>query len=373
MLIICPECGGKLSDQAVSCPHCGYPLLEKTLVEDPGVPEEGVIDYLPCPKCGAPLKVQLVHENKPVGFWLSLLFIIVSGIGLFLSAVFETYWIGGLLILIFVIVGARGRNETNKYVVCDLCGYSTQTDEAEINKYIEKLIDRNNNEENQREDSNKPIYKEITLGSSYENRIGKIGLYVFACLLLLLLVFVIPDNRISIESQFPRYNFSSSSNVDNTYSYDELLSELNQLKEKKYFLTSVEERRMAYLEAKIAELDKAKKEDLQKEFDLFQKRYSKNFYNGGVGKNPYLSFTNSVANAIKTYNEAKDKETFKFTLQNLVTRYSSVVSELQKYNDAGFSDQLSEEQAQLIDNYDAVLYVLANFDSFANSITVQTK
>lgn len=30
MLIICPECGGKLSDQAVSCPHCGYPLRKFT-------------------------------------------------------------------------------------------------------------------------------------------------------------------------------------------------------------------------------------------------------------------------------------------------------------------------------------------------------
>lgn len=168
MLITCPECGKEISDQAVSCPNCGYPLHVGDIVEGE-LPDEGAYsDYLPCPKCGYPLKVQLVHENKPVGFWLSLFFIIVSGIGLFLSAVFETYWIGGLLILIFVIVGARGRNETNKYVVCDLCGYSTQTDEAEINKYIEKLIDRNNNEENQREDSNKPIYKEITLGSSYE-------------------------------------------------------------------------------------------------------------------------------------------------------------------------------------------------------------
>ena len=26
MLIICPECGLKISDKAISCPHCGYPL-----------------------------------------------------------------------------------------------------------------------------------------------------------------------------------------------------------------------------------------------------------------------------------------------------------------------------------------------------------
>ena len=27
-LIQCPECGGKLSDQAKVCVHCGYPLAE---------------------------------------------------------------------------------------------------------------------------------------------------------------------------------------------------------------------------------------------------------------------------------------------------------------------------------------------------------
>ena len=25
-LIVCPECGKQVSDQAESCPHCGYPI-----------------------------------------------------------------------------------------------------------------------------------------------------------------------------------------------------------------------------------------------------------------------------------------------------------------------------------------------------------
>ena len=29
MLIACPECGKQVSDQAVSCPHCGYVLKKK--------------------------------------------------------------------------------------------------------------------------------------------------------------------------------------------------------------------------------------------------------------------------------------------------------------------------------------------------------
>lgn len=28
MLITCPECGGKISDQAEACPGCGYPMAE---------------------------------------------------------------------------------------------------------------------------------------------------------------------------------------------------------------------------------------------------------------------------------------------------------------------------------------------------------
>lgn len=28
-LMICPECTGKVSDMAYSCPHCGYPIKKK--------------------------------------------------------------------------------------------------------------------------------------------------------------------------------------------------------------------------------------------------------------------------------------------------------------------------------------------------------
>lgn len=28
MLFACPECGGKVSDKAVACPGCGYPVEE---------------------------------------------------------------------------------------------------------------------------------------------------------------------------------------------------------------------------------------------------------------------------------------------------------------------------------------------------------
>lgn len=35
MLITCPECGGKVSDQAKACPHCGNPIKAKEKINPP--------------------------------------------------------------------------------------------------------------------------------------------------------------------------------------------------------------------------------------------------------------------------------------------------------------------------------------------------
>ena len=37
-LIHCPECANTISDQSVSCPHCGYPIAEKLRAAQPPVP-----------------------------------------------------------------------------------------------------------------------------------------------------------------------------------------------------------------------------------------------------------------------------------------------------------------------------------------------
>jgi len=42
-LIECPECGGKVSDKALACIHCGYPLQE---------PKEKQVEIQYCPYCG---------------------------------------------------------------------------------------------------------------------------------------------------------------------------------------------------------------------------------------------------------------------------------------------------------------------------------
>ena len=36
-LISCPECSHEVSDQAVACPHCGYPLREKPAAPSPSL------------------------------------------------------------------------------------------------------------------------------------------------------------------------------------------------------------------------------------------------------------------------------------------------------------------------------------------------
>lgn len=36
MLVDCPECKKKISDQATSCPHCGYMLRNTNIEERPG-------------------------------------------------------------------------------------------------------------------------------------------------------------------------------------------------------------------------------------------------------------------------------------------------------------------------------------------------
>ena len=42
-LMICPECGGQVSDKAHACPHCGYPIEE--LAKAAAVPEVCLYDY----------------------------------------------------------------------------------------------------------------------------------------------------------------------------------------------------------------------------------------------------------------------------------------------------------------------------------------
>ena len=43
-LMLCPECGGQVSDKAHTCPHCGYPI-EELLAKTPAIPEVCLYEY----------------------------------------------------------------------------------------------------------------------------------------------------------------------------------------------------------------------------------------------------------------------------------------------------------------------------------------
>lgn len=47
-IINCPACGGKVSDQAEKCPHCGQPMARK------------------CPKCGSTNITEISGTSKGV-------------------------------------------------------------------------------------------------------------------------------------------------------------------------------------------------------------------------------------------------------------------------------------------------------------------
>lgn len=49
MLIQCPECESKVSDKAVSCPHCGFPLQgEINPVQTTNKPKENAQYVISC-------------------------------------------------------------------------------------------------------------------------------------------------------------------------------------------------------------------------------------------------------------------------------------------------------------------------------------
>jgi hypothetical protein len=61
MLVSCPECQGKVSTEADTCPHCGYRMNRKPEAEPkPSLPQflAEVADRRPCPYCRHLVKVE---------------------------------------------------------------------------------------------------------------------------------------------------------------------------------------------------------------------------------------------------------------------------------------------------------------------------
>ena len=95
--MFCTNCGSQLDDRAVICPHCGVPTNNYYRpvqpAQQPAQPAEGFNQQMPAP-------AQQPAQSKPVnafaivglvlgisGIWLSVLFGIVSIIGLIFSIV----------------------------------------------------------------------------------------------------------------------------------------------------------------------------------------------------------------------------------------------------------------------------------------------
>jgi len=92
-LIQCPECGKSISNQAVSCPSCGYPLNLHSDIDKnnqsticPICQTPSILSMGKCLKCGFPLKQQKIeeieeykgHKSRSLAIFLAL---ILGGIG----------------------------------------------------------------------------------------------------------------------------------------------------------------------------------------------------------------------------------------------------------------------------------------------------
>lgn len=103
-LIECPECKKQISDKAVSCPNCGYPLkLQQTDNTDEN-------EYLCCPKCHSK-ELHSEHQGFSGG-----------------KALAGTVLTGGIGIL----AGTIGSKEVR--IICLKCGHHFKAGEALIEK-----------------------------------------------------------------------------------------------------------------------------------------------------------------------------------------------------------------------------------------------
>lgn len=86
-LISCNDCGGKISDRARYCPHCGAPVTyinERRLVEVCRDCEQKISDRAKyCPHCGAPtmspirsLIIEICIGISLIGFSISYVLLI---------------------------------------------------------------------------------------------------------------------------------------------------------------------------------------------------------------------------------------------------------------------------------------------------------
>lgn len=96
-LVKCPECGKEISDQAKSCPNCGFVIssLTEQPVESVNTDNKSSVK---CPKCGS-TNLQAISDThgKGVSFWK-------------------------LCLCGFLGLCGAGKTKTEHYWVCQSCG-----------------------------------------------------------------------------------------------------------------------------------------------------------------------------------------------------------------------------------------------------------
>lgn len=153
--------------------------------------------------------------------------------------------------------------------------------------------------------------------------------------------------------------------------YAEQLSELEQLKARSEELTLSEQRRLTYLEAQEESLKAQEQARKQEEFDTFQAHNNQD--GEGIGAVTNRQSAKAIADATREFQNTWDIDAYRASLQDVVNTYGDLATQVQAYKDAGFADQLTAEQLQFLDNYNAVLDVLANFDEFTQKMAESAK
>lgn len=148
MLIKCPECNREISDQATSCPHCGYPISKKNLEPVKEVPslKSFTVAYRGGP--GSIIAATVFIGIFALSFFVTSLFFIIVGPS-FLNTIGYILLVVGIILIIATVVyvsyfihNARNMShncieydaDKDKLVLCTLYG---EIIEINVEDYIE--------------------------------------------------------------------------------------------------------------------------------------------------------------------------------------------------------------------------------------------
>ena len=116
-IINCPECGKEISDHAVACPYCGYPINKAETIKKATTKKSFTIAYRGGP--GSVVGAIIVIAIFAIGFLVGSIFMFISGIEyfIFLGAVLMAAAVA-FFVLIIVYLNYFSKNSSLKYKNC---------------------------------------------------------------------------------------------------------------------------------------------------------------------------------------------------------------------------------------------------------------